>query len=245
MFSWAGIFMMIMISFKTYDIAFHSPQAKKNYDIKFIYKKKSNTMGYFPTTRAGFVAWMKNLIIKLPAETAKMNEPVAETATVVTDLQALLNAYDVAQLATANARAAVASMLAAEKSISKKTKSFIQRLKANPLCTDEAQTILLIAGTRVQKDMTGYTPKITAVQTGSRIRISFKKRQAHALNIYGRLAGETNFTLLATVTRSPYFDIRLLAKDGITEMREYYAMAVQNNEEVGKPSAIVAVAFRG
>ena len=57
--------------------------------------------------------------------------------------------------------------------------------------------------------------------------------------------GETTFVLLATVTRSPYFDTRLLAKEGVIEMREYYAIALQNNEEVGQPSAIVAVAFRG
>ena len=202
-------------------------------------------MSYFPTTRASLIAWIKNAIVKLPAEAAKINEPAADTAAIVDDLQSLLNAYDAAELANANARAAVASMLATEKLISRKTKSFIQRLKGNPLCTEETQKILQIAGAPAQKDMTNFTPAITAVQTGSRIRINFKRKQMHALNIYGRLAGEINFTLLATITSSPFFDVRLLAKEGVTEMREYYAMAVQNNEEVGKPSAIVAVAFRG
>jgi hypothetical protein len=202
-------------------------------------------MSYFPTTRAALIAWIKNVILKLPTEAAKINEPVAETTAVVDDLQSLLNAYDAAELANANARAAVASMLAAEKTISKKTKAFMQRLKANPLCTEETHKILQIAGTSVPKDMTNFTPAITLVQTGNRIRISFKKKRMHALNLYGRLAGETNFTFLATVTKNPYFDVRLLTKEGIAEMREFYGIAVENNEEVGNRSAIVAIAFRG
>ena len=93
--------------------------------------------------------------------------------------------------------------------------------------------------------MTNFIPVITVVQTGSRIRVNFKRRNMHALNIYGRLAGETEFKLLATVTKNPWFDVRGLLKAGFTEMREFYGVAVENNEEVGKPSAIVAIAFRG
>ena len=73
------------------------------------------------------------------------------------------------------------------------------------------------------------------------VRISFKKSIADGVRIYTRRAGETEWTLLAFDSESPYIDTR--ENLGATaEMREYKAVYVIGDVEVGLESDVAAIA---
>jgi hypothetical protein len=66
-----------------------------------------------------------------------------------------------------------------------------------------------------------------------------------SVNIYGRLAGQSAWTLLGRDSESPYLDQRPLANPAVPEKREYMARGVVNDVEIGVDSDIVTVVFAG
>ncbi len=64
------------------------------------------------------------------------------------------------------------------------------------------------------------------------------------MNIYARPTGTSQWQYLARDNNSPYDDERPLA-NGQPEMREYMAIGVVGDEEVGQPSDIISVVFGG
>ena len=53
------------------------------------------------------------------------------------------------------------------------------------------------------------------------------------MNIYSKRDGDPDFILLARDTESPYMDTRALKVPGKPEIREYKAMFVVGDEEIG------------
>lgn len=69
---------------------------------------------------------------------------------------------------------------------------------------------------------------------------------AEAFNIYMRLKGQPAFKLIATNrSRFPFDDDAPLAQNGVPETREYQAMGVVADKEIGQPSDIVSVLYGG
>ena len=64
-------------------------------------------------------------------------------------------------------------------------------------------------------------------------------------NILGRLNGQTTCKKLSFDSNSPYDDHTELAVAGTPEVREYRAIGVLADEEMGQPSDIVTVTFAG
>ncbi len=60
-----------------------------------------------------------------------------------------------------------------------------------------------------------------------------------------RLKAQTTWKKLSFDTNSPYDDHTELAVAGGAEVREYRAIGVVNDEEIGQPSDIVSVTFAG
>ena len=76
-------------------------------------------------------------------------------------------------------------------------------------------------------------------------RITYKKLGVDGLNIYVRLKGQTTRKKLSFDSNSPYDDHTELAVAVTPEVREYRAIGVLNDEEIGQPSDIVSVTFGG
>jgi hypothetical protein len=73
------------------------------------------------------------------------------------------------------------------------------------------------------------------------VRINFRKKYADNVCIYSRIAGTGGkWQLLAKIRVSPYIDLRPVT-NGVAENREYMAMCVYKDREVGQPSGIVQV----
>jgi len=95
-------------------------------------------------------------------------------------------------------------------------------------------------------DPANYKPVLRAEVFAGYVRLTGTKRGADALNIYTRLQGASAWNLLAAKrSRFPYDDDAPLHVPGTPEVREYRAIGVEADNEVGQPSDIVAVTFGG
>lgn len=126
-------------------------------------------------------------------------------------------------------------------------RGFVTRIKAHTTFTEAiGQDLGIIASNTtvaMAKSSTGKTVLKAEVLPG-RVRLSFVKKNFSGVNIYGRLNGSTQWQFLARDNNSPYDDERPLS-NGQPEKREYMAIGVVGDEEVGKPSDIISVVFGG
>lgn len=73
------------------------------------------------------------------------------------------------------------------------------------------------------------------------VELDFSKSKSDGVNIYSRREGEAAFSFLARDTASPYVDNRPLAVAGKPEVREYKAVYVLNDAEIGQFSDEVVI----
>ena len=95
-------------------------------------------------------------------------------------------------------------------------------------------------------DPATYQPELRAVAMDGHVRLNGKKHGVGSLNLYTRRRGESAWRLLAAKRqRFPYDDDAPLAAAGTPETREYRALGVDGDEEIGQPSAIVSAVYGG
>jgi hypothetical protein len=102
-----------------------------------------------------------------------------------------------------------------------------------------------VIGSEVVLDWATFHANLTGIELYLANQLSFVKKHLDGMNIYSRLPGETEFTLLKYVSISPYLDVRPLRVPLVLEKREYYAIGVVNDVEVGFPSPTITVIFGG
>jgi hypothetical protein len=73
---------------------------------------------------------------------------------------------------------------------------------------------------------------------GGKPHVRFTKKGMHGIYLYGRRGAEEKFTLLATVTRSPYIDQRPNLEADVPEKREYHAFYMMNDRVAGVKSPV-------
>ena len=79
-----------------------------------------------------------------------------------------------------------------------------------------------------------------------RVKIEGRKPGFEAVNLYFRKKGDVQWKLIAVRKRKfPYFDEQPLTTPGTPEVREYMAIGVIKDEEVGQPSEIKEVVYAG
>ena len=98
-------------------------------------------------------------------------------------------------------------------------------------------------------DPNTYQAKIlSAVNTaaGGVVKLRFSKANGKisGINLYVRLQGQTEFRLVGFRQLTPFVDDTPLAQPNVPEVREYQAVAVVSDVEIGIPSDIVAVTVR-
>jgi hypothetical protein len=122
----------------------------------------------------------------------------------------------------------------------------IKRGKTSPHCTAEIQTNLDWVAHAPNLDPENSRPTITVTPQRGRVKIGGRKPGFEAVSIYSRIKGEVQWKLIAVRKRKfPYYDESPLATAGQPEVREYMAIGVVNDEEVGQPSEIIEVVYAG
>ena len=95
-------------------------------------------------------------------------------------------------------------------------------------------------------DPSTYKPQLKAQAFAGYVRLTGRKLGADAVNIYTRLQGQAAWRLLVGQRlRFPCDDDAPLAVPGTPEVREYRAIGVKADSEVGQPSDIVTATFAG
>lgn len=102
---------------------------------------------------------------------------------------------------------------------------------------------VLTAGSDLNLDT--YKPKLEAESKPGRVELSVKKAGVGSINLYSRIKGQSAFKLLAGKrARLPFEDTTPPVTLGQPEQREYQAVGVVGDDEVGLPSDIVEAIFR-
>jgi len=126
-------------------------------------------------------------------------------------------------------------------------RNFVTRIKAHTSFNEgNGQDLGIFAPNAATAMAKGNSIKtvLKAEVLPGRVRLSFVKKSFSGVNIYTRLVGTVNWQFLARDNNSPYDDERPLV-NGQPEKREYMAIGVVGDDEVGQPSDIISVVYGG
>ena len=87
-------------------------------------------------------------------------------------------------------------------------------------------------------------PTLRANVSAGRVHLKFTRRPFEGLNVYMRRQGEGSWRFVGRATKSPFVDAAPPLTAGSAEIREYQALGVRSDQELGQPSDIVVVPVR-
>ena len=119
------------------------------------------------------------------------------------------------------------------------------KMKVNDNYTEAIGQDMGIIGESSSPDLNTMSPEISAEAFPGYVRIKFTKRGFSGVHIYTRLKGSQTWAFLSRDTNSPYDDHRPLSSPGTPETREYMAIGLDGDDEIGQQSDIVSVVFGG
>lgn len=202
---------------------------------------------FVPQSYGNLKAWLaKQIQILTLALATALNMSVAERDAYFAAVNRLLTA--VAEIVALMEQleektAAFPDILEAEMPVVRAT---IKRTKTSSTCTMDIQTSLGWVGASVNNDPETSRPNIDAEAQRGRVKISGNKPGFDAVNIYRRIKGEVTWKLVAVRKRKfPYYDETPLTVAGTPEVREYMAIGVVNDDEIGQMSEIKEVVYAG
>lgn len=203
---------------------------------------------FVPGDNPNLIVWLTNLRGRIAVHGATLGMTAAQ----ITAFQAVLDeliteaqGVSAAKNALAAAVASLDSLKLAKLSKTGLVRSEIAKWKTSGLLTTSMTADMKVAGTGTAFDPVSYKAAITAELHPAFVRIKFKKLGVDGLNIYSRLKGQPAWKKLSFDSNSPYDDHTELAVAGTPEVREYRALGVIADEEIGQPSDIVSVTFAG
>ncbi len=118
-------------------------------------------------------------------------------------------------------------------------------IKANTNYTPALGQDFDIIGAASTFDPATYTTKISGKAFPDGVELKFSKKGASGVNFYTRMRGEASWQFLVKALTSPIIDTRALAVSGTAEVREYMAIGIKGNNEIGLESNIITVTFGG
>ncbi len=114
-------------------------------------------------------------------------------------------------------------------------------IKGDADYTDTDGRVLKIEGKEIDPNMQGKTPVLRLTATAQGIAISYLKEQSDGIELFSQRGTESGLTLLKRITKTSWLDARPNLNPGVEELRNYAALFVQDDDEVGDRSATVSV----
>ena len=112
-------------------------------------------------------------------------------------------------------------------------RKMVKTLKAHPNYTEVIGLDLATIGATIVPNYAIMKPSLTIRLNGLAIFIKYLKKGTSGINLYCKRGAETEFTLLATITKASYSDVRANLIAGQPETRNYQAWYVLNDVVVG------------
>ncbi|MDD2659225.1 MAG: hypothetical protein PHY54_06015 [Methylococcales bacterium] len=189
---------------------------------------------FIPHPDNDLLTWHDRFKATLTERAAEFGLSAQEVAAIDNDNQNLHAKITAAALAAANARHATSEKADTHAIAEANARALARRIKSHPAYTEATGTLFGIVGSEVIIDLTTAKPILYGIdQTGGIVSITYQKSISNGVNIYGQLETESQFTLLARNTLSPYIDSRPLLVAGKPELRRYSAVYVLNDKEIG------------
>ena len=220
-----------------------------------IKKKQSATSSktaesYIPTTRGLRRPWAANLNTKLTVDGPLLGlsaTQVSDTQTALTAYTNAENAVDTAELAVKNARATAQTAKTAMLDLVRPDVALMKKSGAYTAAIGE--TMGIEGGSHVVH-FSSYKPvfrKTNAIFIENNlVHISFIKGAAESVNVYARIKGAADWTLIGSKMKyTPFIDNRMLATAGVPENRDYKIHGVYGDKEVGLDSPTLSIAYGG
>ena len=209
-------------------------------------KRKNGTMAdYIPNNEGDYADWLQNLWMKLPTHGVTFGMTSGQISELRGEIAAQQARHSAAEAARAVASAAEAEERSGQAALDALLRGKVRNWKTLPAYSEMIGQDLKIIGAAAEMDLENYKPEIAVKIVGGEIRITFKKKGVDGVNIYCRLRGTSAWRKLAFDSSSPYVDTEPLANAAVPETREYKAMGVIKDAEIGQPSDIVSVTFAG
>ena len=194
---------------------------------------------YVPTADNDLLVWFDHFLTQISTDTA-----IAPF-----DLKALTaaNADFHAKIAHVNDAAALAKQATADKEAShgyleSLVRAEVRRIKARSSYNDGQGAQLGIVGSRNSRDLSTTRPELSGTDhTNGVVSISFSKYNSDGVNIYSKRDNDADWVLLNRANISPFMDIRPLLQIGNPELRDYCAIYVLKDKEIGHYSDEVVV----
>ena len=117
-------------------------------------------------------------------------------------------------------------------------------IKLHPNYTEAIGKDLGIIGAEQVIDWSEQAPVLKLKLQSNKVRVDFNKGLSDGIRIYSRRGDETEWTFLDVDANPPYFDKRPNLVTGKGETREYKAVFILKDEEVGMESAIYPISVR-
>ncbi|HEY8902031.1 MAG TPA: hypothetical protein VIM61_16595 [Chthoniobacterales bacterium] len=201
---------------------------------------------FIPQSYANLSDWLANLAAKLPTNAPALGLDPAELTTLqaeITALQTPLADLLAKQIAL---DAALGAFQQSQGDHLPRIRAAIRHLKTSPGYTAGIGEDLQVIGGGDSFDPETYKPTLSAEAFPSYVRLKGKKSGVQAMNLYVRLKGAAEWKLLvARRSKFPFEDDSPLSVAGTPETREYRAVGVVDDEEIGQSSDIVSVVYGG
>lgn len=200
---------------------------------------------YIPDSAQGFVNWTTNYLAEIDAIATRIGWPTAQVTALKTRLTSLKEAAQ-AVLDKQNDLEAATGQFDQLKLIEvPEVRTDTKNLKSTRGFNEGDGRTLQVLTTTGEFDPDTYKPPLAASSKPNRVELIAKKNGADSINLYSRIKGQAAFKLLAAKrVRFPFEDTTPPVTAGQPEEREYQAIAVLGDDEIGLPSDIVSAIFR-
>lgn len=200
---------------------------------------------YLPRADAEFLLWHDRLLEAVKTYGSTVGIAPAEQARVQTANAAFHAHLDAVDEAAIRAKVAVSEKDAFRQKLEAECRGLANRVKAHPGYSTAIGTGFGIVSRRAELDRVAIQPTLTLeALPGHAVRVAYVKAGTDGINVYGRCAGEAEWTLLGRSTRSPFFDRRAPRQPGVREDREYRAFYMLDDDQIGQVSAIATITTR-
>jgi hypothetical protein len=197
---------------------------------------------FIPRSDAQFIIWHNQFREALASVGASVGVTAADLQAVSSDNTALTAAVGRAASASAAALQANNQKTVTRSTVEANVRFLARQIKAQKGYSTALGQQLGLEGVSATIDLSAARPRLTATaQPHGVVELQFNKSQSDGVNLYASREGDAGFVFLARDTASPYVDNRPLLVAGKPEVRQYKAIYVVNDAEIGQSSAEVTV----
>ena len=204
-------------------------------------------LSYIPKIRGKLRTWAANLDTQIGTEGATLGLSTSQVSNLQTELTDYINAENALDAAKLAVKAASANAKSTKKAMIAGVRPSVGLMKKSSAYTQAIGETMGIEGVTHEVALATYQPKLGKTNLENNlVHIGFVKGAAETMNVYGRLKGAADFTLIGSkIKYTPFIDNRMLAVAGVAEVREYKLHGVYGDHEIGMDSEIVTIPYGG